>query len=382
MSETPDKNDRPRRGNTTDAMIDLRDVQKDFGDFTALHGITSQIEEGEFFSLLGPSGCGKTTLLRLIAGFESPTGGAIHVAGKNMAKTTANLRPTNMVFQSYAIFPHLNVEENVGYGLKTQRRKKREIAREVAEVLSLVDMEGYGKRKAHELSGGQRQRVALARALVMKPKVILLDEPLSALDKKLRDQMQVELRNLQRSIGITFILVTHDQEEALLMSDRIAVMFEGRIAQLDTPEGLYRRPATRRVASFIGVMNFLDARVVEEGDKTLTLDVAALGRVDVARSRLPEGVTAGDIDCVGVRPEMFTLLANGHDAGTDHRCRGTVTDKDYYGDMTYYRVQLDGMETPVTISMRNSAGRAVVSADATVEVGWSAESLVLFADDT
>jgi spermidine/putrescine transport system ATP-binding protein len=356
-------------------MIAIREVVKKFGTFTALHGIDLDIREGEFFSLLGPSGCGKTTLLRVIAGFELPTGGTVAIGGKDMANIPANARPTNMVFQSYAIFPHLNVEENVGYGLKTRRMPKKEIAAAVAEVLSLVDMEGYGKRKAHELSGGQRQRVALARALVMKPEVILLDEPLSALDKKLRDQMQVELRNLQRSIGITFILVTHDQEEALIMSDRIAVMFEGRIAQLDTPEGLYRRPVSRRVASFIGVMNFLPARVTKAGETHLTLDIPALGTAEVPRHGI-EGDTDG-IDTVGVRPEMLTLLFDSSDR-SQHRAEGEVVDTDYYGDMTYYRVRLDGHDTPVTVSMRNTAGRSVVPPGSRVSVGWGAESVVVF----
>ncbi|MDP5359208.1 MAG: ABC transporter ATP-binding protein, partial [Paracoccaceae bacterium] len=190
-------------------IIELRDVRKSFGTFEALKGINATIEEGEFFSLLGPSGCGKTTLLRMIAGFEPPTGGDIIIDGKSMDGISANRRPTNMVFQSYAIFPHLSVADNVGYGLKTKKLPKAEIKREVDKALSMVDLVGYGNRAAHELSGGQRQRVALARALVMRPKVILLDEPLSALDKKLRDQMQIELRDLQKTLGITFILVTH-----------------------------------------------------------------------------------------------------------------------------------------------------------------------------
>ena len=358
-------------------MIELTGVVKKFGDFTALHGIDATIREGEFFSLLGPSGCGKTTLLRMIAGFEPPTGGTIAIGGKDMAKIPANRRPTNMVFQSYAIFPHLNVEENVSYGLKTRKMSRKEIAKEVAEVLSLVDMEGYGKRKAHELSGGQRQRVALARALVMKPKVILLDEPLSALDKKLRDQMQVELRSLQRSIGITFILVTHDQEEALIMSDRIAVMFEGRIAQLDSPEGLYRRPVNKRVASFIGVMNFLPARVTGSSDTHLTVDIPALGTADVPRHGIGPNADLGAIDTVGVRPEMLTLLFD--DANhTRYRTTGEVTDTQYYGDMTYYTVRLQGLDAPVTISMRNTAGRSVVPPGSEVSVGWGPDSVVVF----
>jgi spermidine/putrescine transport system ATP-binding protein len=244
-------------------MIEFRDVQKYYGDYHALRGITATIRAGEFFSLLGPSGCGKTTLLRTIAGFESISSGVVLIDGKDMADVPANQRPTNMVFQSYAIFPHLTVAENVGFGLRREPGSREDKARRVTEALEMVGLKGYGARAAHALSGGQRQRVALARALILKPKVLLLDEPLSALDKKMRENMQVELIKLQRQVGITFILVTHDQEEALVMSDRIAVMFEGQIAQLDDPETLYRRPKTRQVADFIGTMNFLPAEVVD-----------------------------------------------------------------------------------------------------------------------
>ncbi len=365
--------------NATRPMIAITDVVKKFGTFTALHGITADIAEGEFFSLLGPSGCGKTTLLRMLAGFEPPTGGTIRIDGKDMSGIAANARPTNMVFQSYAIFPHLNVEENVGYGLKTRRMPKAQIKAEVDKVLALVDMANYGKRKAHELSGGQRQRVALARALVMRPKVILLDEPLSALDKKLRDQMQVELRALQRSIGITFILVTHDQEEALIMSDRIAVMFEGRIEQMDTPEGLYRHPVNKRVASFIGVMNFLPAVARDETQDTITLDIPALGTTIIPRDRLGSSISVRDITTVGVRPEMLTLLFDANDT-SEHEVEAEVVDSQYYGDMTYYGVRLRGQDVPVTISMRNTAGRSVAAPGSTVRVGWGAELIVVFRD--
>ncbi len=360
-------------------MIEIESATKRFGSFTALHGIDLAVREGEFFSLLGPSGCGKTTLLRMIAGFEPPSSGTIRIGGKDMAGIPANSRPTNMVFQSYAIFPHLNVAENVGYGLKTRGLPKQEIAAEVDKVLSLVDMQGYGTRKAHELSGGQRQRVALARALVMQPKVILLDEPLSALDKKLRDQMQVELRSLQKSIGITFILVTHDQEEALIMSDRIAVMFDGKIAQMDTPEGLYRRPATRRVASFIGVMNFLPATCTAETDSMISLDIPALGRTELQRKALKPGIVASAIQTIGVRPEMLTLLFDANDHA-QHEVEGEVVDTQYYGDMTYYGVRLPGQDAPVTISMRNTAGRSVAPPGSKVRVGWGSDSIVLFND--
>lgn len=359
-------------------IIELRDVRKSFGNFEALSGITADIRAGEFFSLLGPSGCGKTTLLRMIAGFEPPTSGEIMIDGKSMDGISANKRPTNLVFQSYAIFPHLSVADNVGYGLKTKRLPKAEIKREVDEALSMVDLSGYGARGAHELSGGQRQRVALARALVMRPKVILLDEPLSALDKKLRDQMQMELRDLQRTLGITFILVTHDQEEALIMSDRIAVMFEGEIAQLASPEELYRRPTTKRVASFIGVMNFLEASATARSDAGVTLDIPALGRVIVPAGTVPPNVDLAQITTVGIRPEMLTLLFDADDSA-EHEVPGQVVSSDYYGDMTYYSVQLPRQDSrPVTISMRNTAGRSIAAPGSTVRVGWGADSVVLF----
>ncbi|SHJ08750.1 spermidine/putrescine transport system ATP-binding protein [Shimia gijangensis] len=358
-------------------IIVLSDVTKTFGTFQALKGINAGIREGEFFSLLGPSGCGKTTLLRMIAGFDEPTTGTIDINGKPMAGISANKRPTNMVFQSYAIFPHLSVAENVGYGLKTQKMPKKEIATEVDKALDMVDLHGLGDRGAHELSGGQRQRVALARALVMRPKVILLDEPLSALDKKLRDQMQVELRSLQQTLGITFILVTHDQEEALIMSDRIAVMFEGEIAQLASPEELYRRPRTKRVASFIGVMNFLDAKLGSQDETTLTINIDALGPVQVPIDIAPAGLNPATIDAVGIRPEMLTVLGDGND-NAEHKVEGEVTGTAYYGDMTYYTVQLPGSGEPVTISMRNTAGRSVLPAGSKVMVRWGAESVVLF----
>ena len=362
---------------TNKGIIQLSDVTRTFGAFYALRKIDAEIREGEFFSLLGPSGCGKTTLLRLIAGFDEPTSGAISIGGRPMAGIAANKRPTNMVFQSYAIFPHLNVAENVGYGLTTRKLSKAEIAAEVEKALAMVDLQGFGGRAAHELSGGQRQRVALARALVMRPKVVLLDEPLSALDKKLRDQMQVELRALQQSIGITFILVTHDQEEALIMSDRIAVMFEGEIAQMASPEQLYRRPRTKRVASFIGVMNFLPATFVAQGDDGVTVDITALGRVTIRPGMVPEVLNPATIDTIGIRPEMLTILSNDAEPA-ERSARGSVTGTSYYGDMTYYTVQLAGGGDPVTISMRNTAGRSVLPSGSPVTVGWGAESVVLF----
>ncbi|SMX35188.1 ABC transporter ATP-binding protein [Actibacterium lipolyticum] len=361
----------------TQPIIELRDVQKHYGEYHALRGITADIGQGEFFSLLGPSGCGKTTLLRTIAGFEGVTSGAVLIDGKDMAGVPANLRPTNMVFQSYAIFPHLTVAENVGYGLRRRtdlNRQAKEVL--VGEALEMVGLDGFGKRAAHALSGGQRQRVALARALILKPKVLLLDEPLSALDKKMRDQMQVELIKLQRHVGITFILVTHDQEEALVMSDRIAVMFDGEIAQMDDPEVLYRRPNSRRVADFIGVMNFLPASVLSESGDRIEIEVNGLGRVEIGTDQAPLAGANGGTS-VGFRPETLTILYEGQ-TSNDHIAQGVVEEVVYYGDMTYYDVRLDGAETPVRISMRNLFGRPVLEIGTRARIAWNPGALVLF----
>ena len=241
----------------------------------------------------------------MIAGFDNPTSGSIHVDGQPMDGIPANRRPTNMVFQSYAIFPHLNVEQNVAYGLKRLRLDASEEKRRVEEALAQVSLSGLGKRGATELSGGQRQRVALARALVMRPKVLLLDEPLSALDKKLREQMQVELRRLQQAVGITFVLVTHDQYEALALSDRIAVMFGGRIAQVASPKEIYQRPVNRQVADFLGGMNFMKGDVVETNGATITLDTPGFGRV---RTEKPKGFLANGHATLGIRPERLRVL--------------------------------------------------------------------------
>ncbi|MEM6312402.1 MAG: ABC transporter ATP-binding protein, partial [Pseudomonadota bacterium] len=333
------------------ALITLEGVNKHYGDYHALRDIDLTIDEGEFFSLLGPSGCGKTTLLRTIAGFESVSSGLVAIGGKDMAGVPANLRPTNMVFQSYAIFPHLSVAENVAFGL----RKRPDIPKTaVDEALEMVGLAGYGKRAAHALSGGQRQRVALARALILKPKVLLLDEPLSALDKKMREQMQVELMRLQRHVGITFILVTHDQEEALVMSDRIAVMFEGRIGQLADAETLYRRPRNRQVAEFIGKMNFLEADVTAMGD-AISLQVEGLGGLQITPEQSPEVSETGSA-VVGIRPETLGILFEGET--TDRKlAEGVVDEVVYYGDMTYYDVRIAGVERPLNIAMKNIIGQ-------------------------
>ena len=354
-------------------IITIQNVEKHYGSVTALDGVSIKIEAGEFFSLLGPSGCGKTTLLRIISGFDNPSVGTVFIGGADMTDVPPNERPTNMVFQSYAIFPHLNVADNVGYGLKKQKLPKEEIDRRVDDALKLVDLEGYGPRESHALSGGQRQRVALARALIMKPKVLLLDEPLSALDKKLRETMQSELRKLQRTVGITFVLVTHDQEEALTMSDRIAVMFDGRIAQLDSPEGLYRRPISRRVASFIGVMNFIPATVIENTNKILSLNIKSLGQLDLKTSSV---LKKSEVITVGIRPEMLTILYNESDT-SEYSFNASIENASYYGDMTYYEVFIEDTDIKATVSMRNTAGRPVLEIGSKARVGWGKDSITI-----
>lgn len=360
-------------------IVTLTGVQKYYGDYHALRGITANIGQGEFFSLLGPSGCGKTTLLRSIAGFEDISSGQLLLDGRDMEGVPPNKRPTNMVFQSYAIFPHMNVAENVGFGLRRSNMSTEEKRRAVGEALEMVGLGKFGARAAHALSGGQRQRVALARALILKPKVLLLDEPLSALDKKMREVMQVELMRLQREVGITFILVTHDQEEALVMSDRIAVMFEGEIAQLDDPETLYRRPKSRRVAEFIGMMNFLPAQVLPTGpgNGRVALDVAGLGHAELEAAQCPNGAMIGAAE-IGLRPESLTVLYEGQSAEGGREAEGTVREVVYYGDMTYYDILLDGAPSPVRVSMRNMPGRKVLDFGARARLAWDPRAMVMF----
>ncbi len=323
--------------------VQLRNLTKRYGLVTAIDNVSLDIRDNEFFALLGPSGCGKTTLLRTLAGFETPQEGQVIVAGQNVTNIRPSRRPLNLMFQSYALFPHMSVEKNIAYGLEMEKLPKDEIATRVAEVLESAKLSGFARRKPDQLSGGQRQRVALARALVKRPKVLLLDEPLSALDKKLREEMQLELKRLQHEVGITFLIVTHDQEEALVMADRIAVLHDGKLAQVGTPHELYEHPGSRFVADFIGVMNFLDGNAVDGG-------------VDVDGAGMLRGVSElRGAATIAVRPERVSLMQT---APQDERncLPGTVKEVAYHGSDLGVHVRVRGGRS--TLSARVPAGQA------------------------
>lgn len=326
---------------TSEYAVEMRDVVKQFitpegGILAAVNHVSMQIKDGEFFSLLGPSGCGKTTSLRMIAGFELPTGGSILIHDKEMSQVPAFQRPVNTVFQQYALFPHMTVEQNIGFGLEMKGVSRAERSRSVSEALEMVRLPGMEMRRAKQLSGGQQQRIALARALVNKPEVLLLDEPLGALDLKLRKEMQLELKTLQREVGITFIYVTHDQEEALTMSDRIAVMSKGKALQIGAPEEIYERPATKFVADFIGETNFLDGVVKGQNASIVYVDLPGTGEVCVQSSRT---FTNGQPVSVAVRPEKLRLNAELDDG---NNLKGHVEEVIYIGTDTQYGVRLPG----------------------------------------
>ncbi|MFQ5577366.1 MAG: ABC transporter ATP-binding protein, partial [Anaerolineae bacterium] len=356
---------------------ELKNVTKKFGGVVAVNNLSLKITDGEFFSLLGPSGCGKTTTLRMIAGFEQPTDGQIFIAGQPSAGAPPFERNTNMVFQNYALFPHMTVAQNVAFGLEMKRTPRHEINRRVANALEMVRLPGMENRRPNQLSGGQQQRVALARALVNRPQVLLLDEPLGALDLKLRKEMQLELKELQHRVGITFIYVTHDQEEALVMSDRIAVMHNGRALQVDTPANIYEHPASRFVADFIGETNFLEGQVTARDEACITVQVAPELTI---RAPSQTDVPAGSPVTVALRPEKLHLQPDPA-AGDDNCVRGVIKEVAYIGTDTHFLVSLAG---DLTLKVRQQNTGAALNRPAyagrrgdTACVVWSSQNVLL-----
>ncbi|MGV1834886.1 ABC transporter ATP-binding protein [Rhizobium rhizogenes] len=317
--------------------ISFKNVTKKFGDFVAVDNLSLDIYNREFFALLGASGCGKSTLLRMLAGFEQPTTGEIILDGQSLAGTPPYRRPVNMMFQSYALFPHMSVEKNIAFGLRQDGMPKTEIAERVAQMLKLVKLEQFAKRKPHQLSGGQRQRVALARSLAKRPKVLLLDEPLGALDKKLREETQFELMDLQQSLGLTFVVVTHDQEEAMTMADRIAVMSHGKVAQIATPAEIYEAPNSRFVADFIGDVNILEGNVSSASSGIIEIAVDPAIMLRIASSDTPvEGSRAS----LAIRPEKLRITPRPPANASVNAAEGEIWDIAYLGDMTVFHVKL------------------------------------------
>jgi len=356
------------------AKLSIERVSKRFGsERPAVDDVTLEIGRNEFFALLGPSGCGKTTLLRMIAGLETPTSGRIVIDGEDMTEVPANRRPVNLVFQNYAIFPHMSVVENVEYGLMVAGEPKAERRRKATEALDLVQLGAYANRAPGQLSGGQRQRVALARALVKRPKVLLLDEPLSALDAKLREAMQLELVHLQRQLGFTFVIVTHDQDEALSIATRIAVMHDGRVMQVGAPRELYERPASRFVADFIGRINLFPAEVVEAAGGTVTCRSADLGIV-----RIPgDGPASGPVT-LAVRPERIRI-GPGADGDGRIAVEGTVEDVAYFGDVSRLVIAAGDRRVQASLPNTESASAEIRPGDRR-RLHWSADDVLLLAE--
>jgi putrescine transport system ATP-binding protein len=351
-------------------------VTKKFGEFVAVDDVSLDIYQKEIFCLLGGSGCGKTTLLRMLAGFERPTAGRVFIDGVDVTNMPPYEQAVNMMFQSYALFPHMTVEQNVAFGLKQDGVPKPEIATRVADMLNLVKLTQFAKRKPHQLSGGQRQRVALARSLVKRPKLLLLDEPLAALDKKLREHTQFELSNLQYQLGTTFVLVTHDQHEAMTLAGRIAVMAEGRIAQVGTPGQVYEYPATRAVASFVGNINLIDGRVMTCEAGRVSLQCPALNaQVAVL---FDEQLDAGTEICVAVRPEKITISRDAPDARDRNVVKGVVRDLGYFGEQSLYRVLLQsGAVLQVSAQNIKRMATKTVEWDDEVFLSWEMASTIL-----
>jgi putrescine transport system ATP-binding protein len=353
-------------------LVRFEAVSKRFGPVVAVDALTLDIAQGEFFALLGPSGCGKTTLLRMLAGFESPNEGRILLDGEDIVAVPPHRRPVNMMFQSYALFPHLTVEGNIAFGLRQENADRADIAERVSEMLALTRLQGFGGRRIDQLSGGQRQRVALARSLVKRPRVLLLDEPLAALDKKLRAETQFELMELQRKLGTTFVIVTHDQEEAMTVADRIAVMDRGRLMQVAAPAEIYERPRSRWVADFIGEVTLIEGRMAAAGNFGTALGLLRVGDAGP--------VKAGDSAWLALRPEKIGMSAE-RPAGDLNAVPGTVSEIGYRGDRSIYKVRLaDRSLMKVALANAGVNGAARFAVDDLVWLSWRADAGVLLRD--
>jgi len=365
------------------AYVRITNLTKKFGDFTAVDNVSLDIRRGEIFCLLGGSGSGKTTLLRMLAGFESPTAGTIQIDGVDMSTIPPYERPVNMMFQSYALFPHMSVEKNVAFGLEQEGLGRDEIRRQVGEILDIVKMGGFLARKPHQLSGGQRQRVALARALVKRPKLLLLDEPLAALDRKLREHTQFELLNIQQRLQVTFIVVTHDQEEAMTLGQRLGVMNHGRIVQVGTPSDIYESPATRFVADFIGSVNMFEGQVRDEEPDCVRIECRELGCQ--VRAQRAVSCARGATVWTAIRPEKISITrrrpaaaANGAGENLVH---GTVREIAYMGDMSIYLVQIDsGKVLRVTLPNTTRGGERPIGREESVWLSWHGSSPVVLTE--
>jgi len=355
-------------------LVRFESVTRRYGAVTAVDRLSLDIKAGEFFALLGPSGCGKTTLLRMLAGFETPDEGRVLLVGEDISAVPPYRRPVNMMFQSYALFPHLTVAGNIAFGLKREGLGREAIAARVEEMLALARLSGLGDRKPDQLSGGQRQRVALARSLAKRPRVLLLDEPMAALDRKLREETQFELMALQRRLGMTFVIVTHDQEEAMVVADRIALMNHGRIAQVGPPDEIYEKPNARWSAQFIGDVNLLEGRAAER-DGAGVVETAVAGAVRVTSLA---GARPGDAVAVALRPEKIGVAAQRPAAAPDNVVAGTVSEIGYRGDKSVYKVALDG-GAQIKAAVANAArgGAPEIGLGERVFLSWPAEAGVV-----
>jgi putrescine transport system ATP-binding protein len=378
MSDISNYQDEPWLDPDAEPFIRIQSITKNFGDFTAVSSVDLDIYKGELFCLLGGSGCGKTTLLRMLAGFETPSSGMIYIDGMEMTEVPPYERPVNMMFQSYALFPHMDVEKNVAYGLKRDGVDAEEIRSRVADMLEMVELGGFSKRKPHQLSGGQRQRVALARALIKRPKVLLLDEPLAALDKRLREQTQFELMNIQEKLGVTFVVVTHDQEEAMTLSTRIAIMDMGKFVQIGTPTEIYEYPESRMVANFIGSANMFEGRVTENSPDHITVHSTDLDTEFYIDHGL--SIKEGSKVWVAVRPEKIKLSKLNAAGASNNQLKGVVQEIGYLGNISTYRIKIPGdriVAVTVPNQIRPKDGRHAVDWEDEVYLSWDASSPVV-----